>query len=189
MLSAGVFLFFLYFIVKSIIIYFEGLRRSRIPNPLRHEFGESHSNNRNLSTTSSEKLSYLKSLPAPHMRFDSQECNICLDEFETKDILIETPTIYISLKNGADQSYSWECQNCGYQNFKIELLACSSCNYSRTPHKQPCSFKKNRNKSIFLTCGHKFHEGCIIRWLKSDNSCCPVCREIIGSSNLRLALF
>ena len=39
-------------------------------------------------------------------------------------------------------------------------------------------FDKKRlkeEKTIFLECGHQFHEKCIIEWLKTQNKC-PICR-------------
>ncbi|KAL8257997.1 hypothetical protein R6Q59_030038 [Mikania micrantha] len=37
-------------------------------------------------------------------------------------------------------------------------------------------FEKNNEKMGRLECGHRFHEGCIKRWLLSKNAC-PMCRS------------
>jgi len=38
---------------------------------------------------------------------------------------------------------------------------------------------KNTNKWVNTSCGHSFHQECIIQWNKSSNTC-PICRSILS---------
>ena len=48
------------------------------------------------------------------------------------------------------------------------------------------NFKEN-DSIIELPCSHKFKEKGIIRWLKEQHNCCPVCRkEVPGEEKIEL---
>ncbi|KAD2804500.1 hypothetical protein E3N88_37877 [Mikania micrantha] len=59
--------------------------------------------------------------------------------------------------------YTSQAANCEHE----EADVCSIC---------LDEFEKNNEKMGRLECGHRFHEGCIKRWLLSKNVC-PMCRS------------
>ena len=43
--------------------------------------------------------------------------------------------------------------------------------------------QNDSDKSVMFICKHYYHKKCIIRWIRSGNNTCPVCKE-----NLKLSI-
>ena len=39
------------------------------------------------------------------------------------------------------------------------------------------------NTSYTLECNHKFHTDCIVRWLRSEHSNCPMCNGVVDQNH------
>jgi len=77
-----------------------------------------------------------------------------------------------------NQFFSDEYETIKYTKEEIEI--CSIC-MDKLDVK--CNDVKNE-KSVLLTCGHCFHEGCLKDWYKSsEQKDCPICREKLEIKN------
>jgi hypothetical protein len=115
-------------LIYSLFIFFESKRRASIPNPNR--YGYRHQGDDMSLKNKPDLIRKIQSF-SPTVKFESSECNICLEDFDATT--------------------------------------------------------KENNQSIFLNCGHKFHQECVLIWLDTHNSC-PVCREHVARSNFGLAM-
>ena len=124
---------------------------------------DSNHNNMNVSTDTDEDDDYV--------------CQICLDRFEIGDTVmfqkqpqpveIDTLTNRKANKNESNKSSD--------SNSECESISSSSSSFSFSPKKKLGSNSTSKSSS----CGHVFHQACIMAWLfeKRENEC-PSCRSI-----------
>jgi hypothetical protein len=170
-LYASGFVFFpLWYLIFFGAIITEARRRACIPRLERR----GTSNKKSSPKLVTSKLQKLKQLPAPKIKFDAHECNICLENF----VEVENPA-------ADDDLNSWVCDSCTFRNKDIKLKACEICSTTRNTQKVvgDAALSCSPDSSLFLQCGHKFHEKCIDEWISSHESC-PICREHVFKSHV-----
>lgn len=67
----------------------------------------------------------------------------------------------------------------GCWNYNTENNDCGICRQNLQIPSQNSKWENKINGSVTIgLCKHGFHEGCINRWIESDNISCPICRTV-----------
>ena len=105
-------------------------------------------------------LEEMKVLDKNFKEFRQENCTICLESFEKDSETIQITPAQPQAQPGATPF----------------------SNAQNTPLTEPLTEQKALTKSVYLDCGHNFHQACIADWLKTKAEC-PLCRVQVGDSH------